>query len=201
MLRTSLLYLEVRLDWIQTHFGKWLVAGGSWCSSWFKWRGNSCNFSVTLQMDIQARDVLGFWTRIVWWEWALAHAVQTCPHFWQLHSASTVVFIIYFRCHPWYHCACMSAWSDSCCYSNRTDCTLCHKSVCQKNPILSKDRSGNTAGLVQVIPDNRPLYEPVGLGGSIDEHVKCSHYTSLPSNIKGRVFLAVLLFWTKNIII
>ena len=49
--------------------------------------------------------------------------------------------------------------------------------VCVKqNPILSKDRSGNTAELVQVIPDNRPLYEPVGLGGSTDEHVKCCHY-------------------------
>ena len=38
--------------------------------------------------------------------------------------------------------------------------------------ILSRDRSGNSAELGPVRPDNRPLYEPVGLGGSIGEHVE-----------------------------
>ena len=38
--------------------------------------------------------------------------------------------------------------------------------------ILSHDRSGNTAELDPVRPDNRPLYESPGLGGSIGEHVE-----------------------------
>ena len=37
---------------------------------------------------------------------------------------------------------------------------------------LSQDRSGNTAELDPVRPDSRSLYEPVGLGGSIGEHVE-----------------------------
>ena len=96
-----------RLDWTGyklTLENDWWHAGGSWCSSWFKWRGNSYNLNFQL----------------------IVHFVTK---------------------------------------------------VCVKqNPILSKDRSGNTAELVQVIPDNRPLYEPVDLGGSTGEHVKCCHY-------------------------
>ena len=43
---------------------------------------------------------------------------------------------------------------------------------CMKhNPILSHDRNGNTAELDPVRPDNRPLYESLGLGDSIGEHV------------------------------
>ena len=38
--------------------------------------------------------------------------------------------------------------------------------------ILSHDRSGNTAALDPVMPDNRPLYEYIGLGDSIGEHVE-----------------------------
>ena len=38
--------------------------------------------------------------------------------------------------------------------------------------ILSHDRSGNSAELGPVQPGNSPLYEPVGLGGSIGEHVE-----------------------------
>jgi len=45
--------------------------------------------------------------------------------------------------------------------------------MCMKqNPILSHNRSENTAELGPVRPDNRPLHEPVGLGGSTDEHVE-----------------------------
>ena len=38
--------------------------------------------------------------------------------------------------------------------------------------ILSHDRSGNTAELDPVRPDNRPLYESLVIGGSIGEHVE-----------------------------
>ena len=46
------------------------------------------------------------------------------------------------------------------------------KGCIKRNSILSHDRSGNTAELDPVRPDNRPLYEPVGHGGSTDEHVE-----------------------------
>ena len=45
------------------------------------------------------------------------------------------------------------------------------KGCIKQNPILSPDRSGNTAELDPVRPDNRPLYESLGLGDSIGEHV------------------------------
>ena len=38
--------------------------------------------------------------------------------------------------------------------------------------IRSQDRSGNSTQLGPVRPGNRPLYEPVSLGGSIGEHVE-----------------------------
>ena len=46
------------------------------------------------------------------------------------------------------------------------------KGCIKQNSILSHDRSGNSAELDSVSPDNRPLYEPVGLGGSTGEHVE-----------------------------
>ena len=46
------------------------------------------------------------------------------------------------------------------------------KGCIKRNPILSQDRSGNTAELDPVRPENKPLYESVGLGGSTDEHVE-----------------------------
>ena len=46
------------------------------------------------------------------------------------------------------------------------------KACVKQNPILRHDRSGNTAELDPVRPDNRPLYESLGLGGSIGEHVE-----------------------------
>ena len=38
--------------------------------------------------------------------------------------------------------------------------------------IQRHDRSGNTAELDPVRPDNMPLYESFGLGGSIGEHIE-----------------------------
>ena len=46
------------------------------------------------------------------------------------------------------------------------------KRCIKHNPILSHDRAGNTADLDAVRPDSQPSYEPVGLGGSTDEHVE-----------------------------
>ena len=49
--------------------------------------------------------------------------------------------------------------------------------------IQSHDRSGNTAELDPVRPDNRPLYESPGLGGSIGEHVEVQQspaYQAMP---------------------
>ena len=44
-------------------------------------------------------------------------------------------FLIPFhRCHLWHLSGCISGWSDSCCYSNWTNCTLCHKRVYQTEP-------------------------------------------------------------------
>ena len=45
------------------------------------------------------------------------------------------------------------------------------KGCIKQNPFLNHNRSGNTAELDPVRPDNRPLYESLGLGGSIGEHV------------------------------
>ena len=45
------------------------------------------------------------------------------------------------------------------------------KGCIKQNPFLSHDRSGNTAELDSVRPDSQPSYEPVGLDGSIDEHM------------------------------
>ena len=74
------------------------------------------------------------------------------------------------RCHLWHHCGCMSGGSGSCWYST----LIAHfitKGCIKQNPILSPDRSGNTAELDPVRPDNRPLNESLGLGDSIGEHV------------------------------
>ena len=54
--------------------------------------------------------------------------------------------------------------------------------------ILNQDSSGNTAELGPVRPDNRTLYEPVHLGGSIGEHVEMQpspayQATSMPDYI------------------
>ena len=46
------------------------------------------------------------------------------------------------------------------------------KGCIKRNLTLSQDRSGNAAELDSVRPDSRSLYEPVGLGGSTDEHVE-----------------------------
>ena len=46
------------------------------------------------------------------------------------------------------------------------------KGYIKRNLTLSQDRSKNTAELDSVRPDSRPSYEPVGLDGSIDEHVE-----------------------------
>ena len=46
------------------------------------------------------------------------------------------------------------------------------KGCIKQNLTLSHDRSGNTAELDPVGPDNRPLYESLGLSGSIGEHVE-----------------------------
>ena len=46
------------------------------------------------------------------------------------------------------------------------------KGCIKQNSILSHDRSGNTAELGTVRPDNRPLYESVDLGDSTEEHVE-----------------------------
>ena len=46
------------------------------------------------------------------------------------------------------------------------------KGCIKRKPILSHDRSGNTAELDPVRPDKRPLYESVGPGGFINEQVE-----------------------------
>ena len=46
------------------------------------------------------------------------------------------------------------------------------KGCIKQNLTLSHDRSGNTAELDPVRPDSRPLYESLGFGGSIGEHVE-----------------------------
>ncbi len=46
------------------------------------------------------------------------------------------------------------------------------KKCMKQNPILSHNRSGNTAELDPVRSGNRPLYESPGLYGSTDEHVE-----------------------------
>ena len=46
------------------------------------------------------------------------------------------------------------------------------KGCIKRSLTLSQDRSGNAAELDPVRSDSRPLYEPVGLGGSTDEHVE-----------------------------
>ena len=46
------------------------------------------------------------------------------------------------------------------------------KGCIKRNSILCHNRSRNTAELGPVWPDNRPLYERVGLDGSTDEHVE-----------------------------
>ena len=47
------------------------------------------------------------------------------------------------------------------------------KGCIKQNLILSHDRSGNTAELDPVRPDNRPLYESLFIGGSpLGEHVE-----------------------------
>ena len=46
------------------------------------------------------------------------------------------------------------------------------KGCIKQNLTLDHDRRGNTAELDPVWPDSRSLYEPVGLGGSTDEHVE-----------------------------
>ena len=46
------------------------------------------------------------------------------------------------------------------------------KGCIKRNLTLSHDKSENTTELDPVRPDSPPSYEPVGLGGSIDEHVE-----------------------------
>ena len=67
------------------------------------------------------------------------------------------------------------------------------KGCIKQNPFLSHNRSGNTAELDPVRPDNRPLYESLGLGSSIGEHVAVhAAITSLPSNINARLYVKLL---------
>ena len=44
------------------------------------------------------------------------------------------------------------------------------KRLVKQDPNLSQDKSGNTAKLGLVRNDNSPLYDPVGLGGSVELH-------------------------------
>ena len=46
------------------------------------------------------------------------------------------------------------------------------KGCVKQNPILRQDRSGSTAERAPERPDNMPLYESVGCGGFINEHVE-----------------------------
>ena len=62
------------------------------------------------------------------------------------------------------------------------------KACVKQYPIVRKDRSGNTTEPVQVISDNMPLYETVGRGGFINEHVEMQPSPAYQATSKAEFF-------------
>ena len=62
------------------------------------------------------------------------------------------------------------------------------KACVKQNPILCKDRSGKTAERCPERSDNMPLYESVGHGGFINEHVEMQPSPAYQATPKAELF-------------